>query len=118
MKKRYLASALVVAIALVLTQSMSAWALRCHGRIVSPGDTRYDVASKCGEPTAIEERNEAYFGGYAPGLTPFGIVAFPAVESILIEEWIYNFGPTRLMYYLIFENGRLKRIETGGYGYY
>jgi hypothetical protein len=41
---------------------------------------------------------------------------FPAVREVRVEEWVYNFGPTQLMSSLIFENGRLVRIRTLGYG--
>ncbi|WP_082048073.1 DUF2845 domain-containing protein [Geoalkalibacter ferrihydriticus] len=38
---------------------------------------------------------------------------YPAV----VDEWTYNFGPRRFLLHLIFENGRLRQIETGGYGF-
>ena len=38
------------------------------------------------------------------------------VISIAVEEWIYNFGPHRLMHLLRFENGYLVRMGTLGYG--
>ena len=34
-----------------------------------------------------------------------------------VEEWTYNWGPTRFMSYLQFRNGVLERIHSGGYGY-
>jgi hypothetical protein len=39
------------------------------------------------------------------------------LETVEIEEWPYNLGPTSFMLYLTFENGRLTRIESGEYGY-
>jgi len=40
-----------------------------------------------------------------------------AKELITIEEWEYNFGATQFIRYLRFENGRLREITTGDYGY-
>lgn len=99
-----------------------AWALRCQGRIVSLGDTRYEVMAKCGPPSFVEERYEERIGIsegrlylYDPGekryLRPW------VVQQVLIEEWTYNFGPHSLMYILRFENGILDRIRTGDYGF-
>ena len=38
-------------------------------------------------------------------------------ELIRIEEWTYNFGSTRFIRFLRFENGLLRNISRGGYGY-
>ena len=35
----------------------------------------------------------------------------------MVEEWEYNFGTNRFLYYLRFENGKLMRITVGDYGY-
>lgn len=99
-----------------------AWALRCQGRIVSLGDTRYEVMAKCGPPSFVEERYEERMGLsegrhylYDPGerryLRPW------VVKQVLIEEWTYNFGPHSFMYHLRFENGILDHIRTGDYGF-
>jgi hypothetical protein len=37
-------------------------------------------------------------------------------EEIQIEEWVYNFGSSRLKQYLRFENGELKEIKSLGRG--
>jgi hypothetical protein len=94
-----------------------AWAFRCDNQLISEGATRYEVLSKCGPPTFVEQREEERgrnvyrrpsekdawgFGGYT-------------VERVLIEEWVYDQGPHRLIYYLRFENGILDRIRTGNF---
>ena len=63
----------------------SAGDFRCRGKIVSIGDTQYDVMKKCKKPT-YEARN----GGV----------------------WVYDFGPYRLTYYVVFLDGRVHRIRT------
>ena len=39
------------------------------------------------------------------------------VRSDVIEEWLYNFGPTRLLRILTFQNGTLKEVRTAGHGF-
>ena len=63
----------------------SASDFRCRGKIVATGDTKYDVMKKCKKPTF-----EAKFG----------------------NTWVYDFGPYRLTYYVIFLDGRVHRIRT------
>jgi hypothetical protein len=67
---------------------------RCEGQTISVGDRQYSVREACGIPQKISSAGE--------GTT---------------EEWIYNFGPTRFIYYLNFVNGRLQRIQVGEYGF-
>lgn len=98
------------------------WALRCQGRVVSLGDTRYEVLEKCGPPNYVEERYEDRLGIAAGRLYMYDPLekrySRPwVVEQVVIEEWTYNFGPHSLIYYLKFENGVLDRIRTGGYGF-
>lgn len=54
----------------------------------------------------------------SPGVT---IEHFPGyghyIEEVELTEYVYNFGPRKLMRRLIFEGGVLKKIETIGYGY-
>jgi Protein of unknown function (DUF2845) len=33
------------------------------------------------------------------------------------SSWTYNFGPTRFVYYLTFQEGKLIDITTGDYGH-
>jgi hypothetical protein len=38
-------------------------------------------------------------------------------EEVALTEFVYNFGPRKLMRRLMFEGGVLVKIETIGYGY-
>lgn len=38
-------------------------------------------------------------------------------EQVILTEYVYNFGPRKLMRRLIFEGGVLTSIEKIGYGY-
>jgi hypothetical protein len=35
---------------------------------------------------------------------------------VQVEEWVYNFGPTQFMQLLVFEEGRLVKIQNLDYG--
>ncbi len=78
---------------------------RCpNGTIVAVHDRLSIVAAKCDTPTYISRRTVTR--GLPPGY----------FEMVEIEEWTYNLGPSRFIYYLTFENGFLQRIESGAYG--
>lgn len=78
---------------------------RCpNGAIVAVHDRLSIVATKCDAPTYISRRTVTR--GLPPGY----------FETVEIEEWTYNLGPSRFIYYLTFENGFLQRIESGAYG--
>lgn len=83
----------------------SAWALRCNGRLVHAGDHQIEVLAKCGEPLWRERwEDDVYERRF-----------FDTLErrSQVMEEWVYDFGPHRLLYLLRFRNGRLVEITTG-----
>ncbi|MCX8011983.1 MAG: DUF2845 domain-containing protein [Desulfobacterota bacterium] len=93
---------------------------RCGNKLVSIGDTKSEVLNKCGPPTWTEQRKEhrlerIYAEPYYKGGESREPI-FSKVE-VNIEEWFYNFGPSRLMQIFRFENGKLVEIETGNYGY-
>lgn len=71
--------------------------LRCGPKLVSVGDNKLDVLSKCGEPDMREKITGLY-------------------GSQVEEEWIYNLGSGDFMYTLTFEGGALKSIARGGRG--
>ena len=101
-------------------ESHPAFAFRCEDKLVSRGDTKFEVLSKCGEPTWTEKRTvkriETFYDDASPGnqrhRNPGAIVV-----PVEVEEWTYNLGPGRLIQILTFENGRLVKVENGGYGY-
>lgn len=99
---------------------------RCGARIISAGDRKFDVLSKCGEPTSqagrVEKRiKRDYYRDLFPVREPRESEQFREprfVEEIVeIDEWVYNLGSTQFIRYLTFENGILVKIETGDYGF-
>lgn len=120
---RFAALLLVVA-GLSVSSSARADSLACDGRIVSTGDSRYDVKSICGEPDDASQRVEYR--------TVSGRVAGPCVREngklrcsqtreqvveVVIDEWIYDFGKNRFIEYLTFEQGHLLSVREGSYGH-
>lgn len=104
--------------------SARADSLGCKGRIVSTGDSRYEVKAVCGEPDDTSQRVEYR--------TARGRVSGPCVRQgdkivcsqtrehvieVVIDEWIYDFGRNRFIQYLTFEQGKLISVRSGGYGH-
>jgi hypothetical protein len=90
-----------------------AHALRCGNRLVGMGASTAEVFDKCGEPVArdqwVEYRTVSPPSSFAP---PQEQVYLP----VIIEEWVYNFGAHRFMQKFHFEDGRLRDLQSLGYG--
>ena len=96
--------------------------LRCGTKLVSLGDTQYDVQATCGVPDSRQQRTEVR--------TVRRQVRVPCADrrawcsatvedtvEVPIEEWIYDFGRQRFLQHLLFEQGRLVHVESGQRGY-
>jgi len=81
--------------------------MRCQNGIVSINDTIAEVLSKCGPPAFQDRRAETHSGGTSHGHH----------DAVTVDDWTYNFGPQAFMYQVIFENGRVNRIESRDQGY-
>lgn len=92
-------------LALLMTAAPAAAdGLRCEGGVVGTEDRSFDVLRRCGEPSFRDGWDE--------------YLAYHHLPSAHVEEWYYNFGPSRLLHVLRFRNGRLVRIDTDGYGFH
>ena len=97
--------------------------LRCGTYVISLAASQSEVLRKCGEPANIvawdEERIKRDTYKDIPVQSQRELSQEPLFvkEYIKIDEWEYNFGPNRFIYYLRFENGRLEEISSGEYGY-
>ena len=85
--------------------------LSCNGGIVSLGATTGEVISKCGQPTSSAQREDRRVTGGPRGSGD------RTITSVTVNDWTYNFGPNQFQYRLLFENGRVARIESLDYGY-
>jgi hypothetical protein len=99
---------------LVCLSTVPAWALRCGNRLVSFGEIQNVVLYKCGAPDTTERRVTYRV---EPDYDAFGVPRTAVYIPVVIDVWVYNFGPRRFMQELSFEDGRLINIQSLGYGY-
>ena len=90
-----------------------ALAFRCGRQLVQVGDRKWDVLEKCGDPEWTDQRI-AVRGSRLRH--PFGALEENRYEEVVIDEWIYNFGPRKFKQFLQFENGVLTKIQNLDYG--
>jgi hypothetical protein len=83
--------------------------LDCAGGLISVGDSRVDLLSKCGDPDAKEAHEEEITERPGDGSKRRLFVA--------VEDWTYNFGPGRFMRIVTLKNGTVTNIRTRNYGY-
>lgn len=123
-------------LALGLLWTGAADAMRCGNRIVTEGDIQAKVLEHCGEPVQ-KTRRLGYRAGFFPDYRvrdPLSVAPDPPEErdsaeariyrnslyghtEVVIEEWIYNLGPHKLIRRITFENGIVVEVETLGRGY-
>ncbi len=108
---------------MIQTNMAHAWSLRCDGELIDKGDTTYEVSSRCGQPDHKEIRYEERYHEKPDTYVirkrndDYSTSPFLVKKIVKIETWTYNFGTTRFMYYLTFEDGKLVDIQTGDYGF-
>ena len=121
--KHLLATALLLLVLVFAAEP--AHAFRCKSKIVKDGMHEQQVIAACGEPTTRRTlgytvRSLSYGWREVPA-GGFERRRFPGYaqlsEEVIVTEYIYNFGPRKLMRRLVFEGGVLVSIETIGYGY-
>ena len=112
----------LVAAGLLVTDA--AHAFRCGNKIVRDGMHEVQVIAICGEPTSVRQLGSTLHGydyGWQSGRGGLSYYRYPGWGSfateVAVTEFVYNFGPRKLMRRLIFEGGVLVRIESIGYGY-
>jgi hypothetical protein len=107
----------------LLLASDPAHALRCGSKLVLKGMLESEVQAHCGEPSAVRDLGYVVRSFHPLAhRPPHGGVLFrygPGnyYQEVQVTEYIYNFGPRKLMRRLRFESGVLTRVETIGYGY-
>lgn len=95
--------------------------LRCNQKLVTLGNSPYDVQSLCGPPDFTQHRVERRaVRNQVRGECAVGVSCsssyFDSVE-IAIDEWTYDFGSNRFVQYLVFESGKLIAVRSGDYGH-
>jgi hypothetical protein len=106
---------------------VNAMAMRCGTALISKGDVQAKVLKYCGEPVQVSERYGLRTGFYAG--TRLSYNGSSAIDTgtkhyspygryeVLVEEWVFNLGPNRLMRVITFENGIVVDVDTLDYGY-
>ena len=106
-----------------------ALAMRCGTKLIMQGDHQLKVEKLCGEPTSVQVRSI-----YRSGLPKSRyrgsrhhndqshidnelLVHQRSLVEVVVEDWIYNFGSTRLIKQVRFENGVVVSIANRGRGY-
>lgn len=97
----------------LFSTAADAFAFRCGRKIVEIGDHKSDVLQICGEPEFTEQRRGIAGSRFR---YPRGTLSIDRYEEVVIDEWIYNFGPTKFKQILWFENGYLIETDHLGYG--
>jgi hypothetical protein len=77
------------------------------------GDAKLDLLARCGEPAAVDTRQESEVRVAAD----VGAVVAMSASPTDLEVWTYDFGPNTLLRFVVLENGVVTRIDTGSHGY-
>lgn len=114
---------IILLTSVLLLASDPALAFRCGNRIVTEDMHEAEVRRACGAPATarqigrtirhinipIESRHGGWTTRHFPG--------YGFAQEVVVTEYVYNFGPRKLMRRLVFEGGILVSIESLGYGY-
>ncbi|MGH3429198.1 MAG: DUF2845 domain-containing protein [Terriglobales bacterium] len=87
----------------------------CAGKIIDEGISQMEVTAKCGTPAQVDHRTKTLVAAIGTG-TQLTYIAGSS-DDVQVDVWTYNFGPSRLMQRIWFENGVVTRVESLGYGF-
>lgn len=111
-------------VAALILCSAPAHAFRCGNKIVTEDMHEAQVRAACGTPTTsriigrtVQNINVPIQRVHGGGWTQKHFPGYAFAQEVFVTEYVYNFGPRKLMRRLLFEGGVLVSIETLGYGY-
>ena len=127
---RFIIISAIILAGLTLLDAQAA-GLRYGVRLIAEGDFKDRVLAECGAPDHVEvwEEEHVYRFQYHPRYygfnddyeygDPDGDLGKPyrIRKLVIVEKWTYNHGPSRFMDHLRLENGVVKKITSGDYGY-
>jgi hypothetical protein len=87
----------------------------CADKIINEGVTQVEVAARCGTAAQVDHRTSSVGTAVVDGTHPTYIAG--SSEDRQVDIWTYKFGPNRLMQRIWFEDGRVTRVESLGYGF-
>ena len=100
---RLVAAAVALALCLLSPAARADDAMRCGDWLVSAGMSQPEVGARCGPPTRADEKEVC--GGVRGRRT-----------RMIVATWIYDRGSNEFVHTLVFHDGVLADIGTGGYG--
>jgi hypothetical protein len=131
MNPRIIVFILPIILSIFLFTNADASSLRCGVRLITVGDFKDRVLAECGAPDHVEvwEEERLYRFRSHPGY--YGIYEnyehqnqdyeygrpYRIRKLVVVEQWTYNHGPGRFMDHLRLENGIVRDIQSGKYGF-
>jgi hypothetical protein len=98
--------------------------MRCGNKLVLIGDPVDKLLTVCGPPTSVDEWEEERVYHFKTPPPPDRYRTFEQYgkgyrvrKFVKVELWTYNNVPSRFIEYVRIENGKILKIENGGYGY-
>ena len=90
----------------------------CNGYLVLEGDRMHEVRERCGEPASVVARTDSHTTYLGGGVVRGGVVfgGSSRTTTVAVEIWVYDFGRTRFMEELRFEDGVLRTLTRLGRG--
>lgn len=85
----------------------------CTGNSFRERETAYELAARCGDPAVRDVREETRTESVHTGPGQEDSVT----RTLTTEVWTYDLGPQAFVRFVLIEDGKVVRIETGGYGY-
>jgi hypothetical protein len=124
MKLAMLKLLVIIGLLALIAWAAPAEAMRCGSRLISEGDPKERLLNECGSPSNVEAWEEERYYNYDAPPPPYLYKeyeyygnAYRVKVHVKVEVWTYNYGPSRFIDYVRIENGKVRKIYSGGYGY-
>ena len=131
MKVSWLILGIFITVLCLTPFNAAAASLRCGVRLITIGDYKDRVLSECGEPDHVQVWEEERVYGFRHHPQYYGVYdnyeylhrndhagrPYRIRKLVIVEEWTYNHGPSRFLDHLRLENGIVRHIASGDYGY-
>jgi hypothetical protein len=111
----YLLKGLTCAAPTIAPTLAAGQAVVCADKVLNEGVTQVEVTAQCGTPAQVDHRMNSVGTAVVDGTHPTYIAGSSEVRRV--DIWTYDFGPNRLMQRIWFEDGRVTRVESLGYGF-
>ena len=115
---------IIIGVLTLIAWAAPAEAMRCGSRLISEGDPKERLLNECGPPSNVESWEEERYYNYDAPPPPYLYKeyeyygnAYRVKVHVNVEVWTYNYGPSRFIDYVRIENGKVRKIYSGGYGY-